>query len=232
MLLVINSDILKKLLFNTIKLPHKNTMIKKKISISIHSLSCAIDGKLVLEDINFSLTSGQSITITGPNGVGKTLLLHVILGFKSSFKGNILINEVDFSEDPDNRQEQIGYCGHSASLQAGLTPLEILKYWKAYYNSDAIALDLVKFWGLPNNTVDNCSAGQRKRIGLARLSMMQRNIWLLDEPTTNLDIEGKEKFLELHASHIKSGGLSIITTHEPSQFNKNKIINLDKHRIN
>jgi len=207
-------------------------MTKKKISISIHSLSCAVDGKLLLEDINFSLTSGQSITITGPNGVGKTLLLHVILGLKSSFKGNILINEVDLSQDPDDRQEQIGYYGHSASLQAGLTPLEIIRYWKAYYNSDAIALDLVKFWGLPNNTIENCSAGQRKRIGLARLSMMQRNIWLLDEPTTNLDIEGKRKFLQMHASHLKSGGLSIITTHEPSQFNKNKIINLNKHRIN
>ena len=232
MLLVIISNVLKKLLFNTFKLPHKNKMIKKQISISIHSLSCAVDGKLLLEDINFSLTSGQSITITGPNGVGKTLLLHVILGFKSSFKGNILINEVDLSQDPEDRQEQIGYYGHSASLQAGLTPLEIMRYWKAYYNSDAIALDLVKFWGLPNNTIENCSAGQRKRIGLARLSMMQRNIWLLDEPTTNLDIEGKEKFLQMHASHLKSGGLSIITTHEPSQFNKNKIINLDKHRIN
>ena len=207
-------------------------MTKKKNSISIHSLSCAVDGKLLLEDINFSLTSGQSITITGPNGVGKTLLLHVILGFKSIFKGHILINEVDLSQDPDDRQEQIGYYGHSASLQAGLTPLEIIRYWKAYYNSDAIALDLVKFWGLPNNTIENCSAGQRKRIGLARLSMMQRNIWLLDEPTTNLDIEGKEKFLELHASHLKSGGLSVITTHEPSQFNKSNVINLDKHRIN
>ena len=86
-------------------------------------------------------------------------------------------------------------------------------------------------WLWTHNAVENCSVGQQKRIGLARLSMMQRNIWLLDEPTTNLDIEGKEKFLELHASHLKSGGLSIITSHEPAQFNKNKIINLDKHRI-
>ena len=201
-------------------------------SISINSLSCAVDGKVVLDDINFSLTSGQSITITGPNGVGKTLLLHVILGFKSRFKGNILINGVDFSDDPADRQEQIGYYGHRESLQAGLTPLEIIRYWKIYYDSDAIATDLVKFWGLPNNTVENCSKGQQKRIGLARLSMMQRNIWLLDEPTTNLDIEGKEKFFELHALHLKSGGLSIITSHEPSQLRKNKIINLDKHRAN
>ena len=207
-------------------------MIKKQISISIHSLSCAVDEKVVLDDINFSLTSGQSIIITGPNGVGKTLLLHVILGFKSIFKGNICINEVDLSEDPDDRHELIGYYGHKVSLQAGLTPSEIIRYWKAYYNSDAIVSDLVKFWDLPNNTIENCSEGQRKRIGLARLSMMQRNIWLLDEPTTNLDLEGKEKFLELHTSHLKAGGLSVITTHEPSQFNKNKIINLNKHRIN
>ena len=207
-------------------------MIKKQISISIHSLSCAVDGKLVLEDINFSLTSGQSITITGPNGVGKTLLLHVILGLKSSFKGSILINEVDLSEDPAERQEQIGYYGHRASLQAGLTPLEIIQYWKAYYNSDAIAVDLVKFWKLPNKIVENCSEGQRKRIALARLSLMQRNIWVLDEPTTNLDSEGKEKFLEFHKLHLKSGGLSIITTHEPTQFKKSKIINLNRHRSN
>ena len=207
-------------------------MKKEKTSISINSLSCAIDGRVVLNDINFSLTSGQSITIIGPNGVGKTLLLHIILGFKSNFKGNILINDVDLSEVPADRQEQIGYYGHRASLQAGLTPLEIIRYWKAYYDSDAVASDLVKLWELPNIAVENCSEGQRKRIGLARLSMMQRNIWLLDEPTTNLDIEGKEKFLELHASHLKSGGLSVITTHEPSQFNKNKIINLDKYRSN
>ena len=205
---------------------------KAQISISINSLSCAVDGKVILDDINFSLTSGQSITITGPNGIGKTLLLHTIIGFKSSFKGNILINEVDLSDDPSDRQEQIGYYGHRASLQAGLTPSEIISYWKAYYASDAIASDLVEFWELPNNTIENCSAGQRKRIGLARLSMMQRKIWLLDEPTTNLDTEGKDKFLELHASHLKSGGLSIITTHEPAQFKKNKIINLDKHRGN
>ena len=207
-------------------------MNKKQISISINSLSCAVDGKVVLDNITFSLTSGQSITITGPNGVGKTLLLHVILGFKSSFKGRILINEVDLSEDPSDRQEQIGYYGHRASLQAGLTPLEIIRYWKTFYDSDAVASDLVKIWDLPNDVVENCSEGQRKRIGLARLSMMQRNIWLLDEPTTNLDIEGKEKFSELLALHLKSGGLSIITTHEPSQFRINKIINLEKHKGN
>ena len=114
-------------------------MIKKKISISIHSLSCAVDGKLVLEDINFSLTSGQSITITGPNGVGKTLLLHVILGFKSSFKGNILINEVDFLKTLTIDRNKLDTTGTEHLLQAGLTPLEIIKYWKAYYNSDAIA---------------------------------------------------------------------------------------------
>lgn len=207
-------------------------MNKEQISISINSLSCAVDGKVVLNDIDISLTSGQSIIITGPNGVGKTLLLHVILGFKSSFNGNILINEVDLSDDPTNRQELIGYYGHRVSLQAGLTPLEIIRYWKGYYNSNAVASDLVKFWELPNNTIENCSEGQRKRIGLARLSMMQRNILLLDEPTTNLDNESKKRFLEFHASHLKSGGVSIITSHEPSQFNGNKIINLNKHRSN
>ena len=207
-------------------------MEKAQISISINGLSCAVDGKVILDNINLDLTSGQSISVTGPNGVGKTLLLHTIIGFKSSFKGHILINERDFSNDPSSRQEQIGYYGHRASLQAGLTPMEIINYWKEYYNSDAITSDLIKFWDLPNYTIENCSEGQRKRIALARLSLMKRNIWVLDEPTTNLDAVGKEKFFELHTLHLKSGGLSIVTTHEPAQFERNKIIILERHRDN
>ena len=207
-------------------------MEKAQISISINGLSCAVDGKVILDNINFDLTSGQSISVTGPNGVGKTLLLHTIIGFKSSFKGHILINERDFSNDPSSRQEQIGYYGHRASLQAGLTPMEIINYWKEYYNSDAITSDLIKFWDLPNYTIENCSEGQQKRIALARLSLMKRNIWVLDEPTTNLDAVGKEKFLEFHSIHLKSGGLSIVTTHEPAQFERNKIIILERHRDN
>ena len=207
-------------------------MGKAQISISISSLSCAVDGKVILDNINFDLTSGQSISVTGPNGVGKTLLLHTIIGFKQSFKGNILINGRNLSDDPSSRQEQIGYYGHRPSLQAGLTPLEIIKYWKEYYNSDAITSDLIKFWDLPNYTVENCSEGQRKRIALARLSLMKRDIWVLDEPTTNLDAVGKEKFLELHTLHLKSGGLSLVATHEPAQFERNKIIILERHRDN
>ena len=77
--------------------------------------------------------------------------------------------------------------------------------------------------------VENCSEGQRKRIALVRLSLMNRDIWILDEPTTNLDIVGKEKFLKLHTLHLRSGGLSIIASHEPAQFDGSKIINLEKH---
>ena len=198
-------------------------------SISINSLYCAIDSKVILSDINFNLISGQSVTITGQNGVGKTLLLNTIMGFKSIFKGKISINKMDLSNDPANRQEQLGYYGHKASLHTGLNVMEIVEYWKAYYNSNANTFDLIKFWDLPNKTVENCSEGQRKRIALIRLSLMRRNIWILDEPTTNLDLVGKEKFSDIHTSHLRAGGMSIITSHEPAQFEGNKIINLDSH---
>lgn len=207
-------------------------MEKSQSSISVNSLSCAVDTKVILSDINISLISGQSITITGPNGIGKTLLLRTIIGFNSIFKGTVLINKINLSNNPSNRQEQIGYYGHKTSLQTGLSVMEIMEYWKAYYNSNANTGDLIKFWELPNKIVENCSEGQRKRISLARLSLMKRNIWLLDEPTTNLDLVGKEKFLELLTSHLEAGGISIIATHEPSQFDGNKIINLGRHSGN
>ena len=204
-------------------------MKQSQSSISINSLYCAIDSKVILSDINFYLISGQSVTITGQNGVGKTLLLNTIMGFKSIFKGKISINKMDLSNDPANRQEQLGYYGHKASLHTGLNVMEIVEYWKAYYNSNANTFDLIKFWDLPNKTVENCSEGQRKRIALIRLSLMRRNIWILDEPTTNLDLVGKEKFSDIHTSHLRAGGMSIITSHEPAQFEGNKIINLDRH---
>ena len=207
-------------------------MEKSQSSISINSLSCAVDTKVILSDININLISGQSITITGPNGIGKTLLLRTIIGFNSIFKGTVLINKINLSNNPSNRQEQIGYYGHKTSLQTGLSVMEIMEYWKAYYNSNANTGDLIKFWELPNKFVENCSEGQRKRISLARLSLMKRNIWLLDAPTTNLDLVGKEKFLELLTTHIEAGGISIIATHEPSQFDGNKIINLGRHSGN
>ena len=207
-------------------------MEKSQSSISLNSLSCAVDTKVILRDININLISGQSITITGPNGIGKTLLLRTIIGFNSIFKGNVLINKINLSNNPSIRQEQIGYYGHKTSLQTGLSVMEIMEYWKAYYNSNANTGDLIKFWELPNKFVENCSEGQRKRISLARLTLMKRNIWLLDEPTTNLDLVGKEKFLELLTSHLETGGISIIATHEPSRFDGNKIINLGRHSGN
>lgn len=205
-------------------------MEKPQSSISINSLSCAIDTKVILSDININLISGQSITITGPNGIGKTLLLRTIIGFNSIFEGTLLINKINLSNNPSIRREQIGYYGHKTSLQTGLSVMEIIDYWKAYYNSDADTVDLIEFWELPNKVVENCSEGQRKRISLARLSLMKKNIWLLDEPTTNLDLVGKKKFLELLTSHLEAGGISIIATHEPSKLQGNKIINLDRYR--
>ncbi len=207
-------------------------MQKYQSSISLNSLFCSVDSKVILSDINFNLVSGQSVTITGPNGIGKTLLLNTIVGFKTIFKGKISINNINLSNDPANRQEQIGYYGHKASLHTGLTVVETIEYWKAYYSSDANTSELIKFWDLPNKTIESCSEGQRKRVALVRLSLMNRNIWILDEPTTNLDFVGKKKFSELHTSHLRAGGLSIISSHEPAQVKGHKIINLERHSDN
>ena len=150
-------------------------MKQAQSSISINSLYCAIDSKVILSDINFNLNSGQSITITGPNGVGKTLLLNTIVGFKSIFKGKISINKINLSNDPSNRQEHIGYYGHKVSIHTELTVMETIEYWKAYYSSDANTSELIKFWDLPNKTVESCLLYQSVKLEACHRSEVHRH---------------------------------------------------------
>jgi heme exporter protein A len=170
---------------------------------------------------------GEVILLTGNNGIGKSTLLKTLLGFIPALKGRIQINQNDLTNDPGSRQEHLNYLGHKNALQEAFTVFENLSYWHTFFPSNKTnVLEIMDFWCLPNIRLNSCSEGQKKRTALARLSLIGRCIWLLDEPSTNLDKEGKKKLVQTLENHRTNGGITIVSTHNPGFFNATKIIEL------
>ncbi len=202
-------------------------MTRKMTSIQIGSLSCSIGHKTILSNINISANKGEIIVVTGPNGIGKSTLLKTILGFNPILKGRITINGRDYTEDTEGRAEQLNFIGHKNALNENFTILENLSYWQNFFEAEKKDIySLMDFWDLPNIKLSTCSEGQKKKTALARLSIIGRRIWMLDEPANNLDRLGQKKLVQIVKEHQINGGISIISTHQPDLFKTKKVIEL------
>jgi len=172
----------------------------------------------LFRDLSFAVSAGQVLAIEGPNGVGKTSLLRMIAGFMPTAAGTILFGGTREISDPEERGRQIGWLGHQNGAKSHLTPAEVLTFYARLYESAAdlnAALDaagLARCAGLPCQYL---SAGQKKRLALARLGLTGRPLWLLDEPLAALDADGRNFAAELIAAHCAAGGLAVLATHEP-----------------
>ena len=196
-------------------------------SINIGSLDCFIGNKTILSDINFSAYKSEIIVITGPNGIGKSTLLKTILGFLPIQRGTITINDRDYTEDPESRKEKLNFVGHKNALNENFTIFENLRYWQNFFSSRKMDISrMMDFWDLPNIKLSTCSEGQKKKVALARLSIIGRQIWLLDEPANNLDLSGQKKLVKIVKEHQINGGISIISTHSPNLFKTKTVIEL------
>ena len=200
---------------------------KKMTSINIGSLNCIIGNKTILSDIKFAANKSKIIVITGPNGIGKSTLLKTILGLLPIVKGNITINDRDCTNDPEGRKEKLNFIGHKNALNENFTIFENLRYWQNFFSSEKTDIyTLMDFWDLPNIKLGTCSEGQKKKTALARLSIIGRHIWLLDEPASNLDLLGQKKLVQIVKEHQIKGGISIISTHNPDLFKSKNVIEL------
>ncbi len=196
-------------------------------SINIGSLDCFIGNKTILSDINFSANKSEIIVITGRNGIGKSTLLKTILGFIPIQRGTITINDRDYTEDTESRKEKLNFVGHKNALNENFTIFENLRYWQNFFSSRKIDISrMMNFWDLPNIKLSTCSEGQKKKVALARLSIIGRKIWLLDEPANNLDLSGQKKLVKIVEEHQINGGISIISTHSPNLFKNKTVIEL------
>ncbi len=184
-------------------------------TIDVSGLACIRGQRLLFRDLSFRVQAGQVLSLEGPNGAGKTSLLRLIAGFLSPAAGTIAVGE---TQDPEARGRLIGWLGHHDAAKPQLTPREVLAFFAGLYRVDgdiAAALGAVGLGAIADLPCQYLSAGQKKRLALARLQLLRRPVWLLDEPLSALDAQGRRHVAEILERHTASGGIAVAATHEP-----------------
>ena len=187
-------------------------------SLLAENLSCIRGGRLVFRDVGFRVEAGQALSLEGPNGAGKSSLLRMIAGFLTPASGAIrLTNDGADISDGEERGNFIGWLGHHDAAKPQLTPRETLQFFAGLYRIPAdvnAGLDEVGLDKARDLPCQYLSAGQKKRLSLARLKLSNRPLWLLDEPLAALDTAGKSLAAQFISSHCARGGIAIAATHE------------------
>lgn len=170
----------------------------------VQSLSVARGGVAVLAGVGFALAGGQALILRGPNGIGKTTLLRTLAGLQPPLAGTI-----------DAPAEEIAYAAHADGLKSMLTVAENLGFWASVFGTrdPGAALAAMNLGALADRRAADLSAGQKRRLGLARLLVTGRRFWCLDEPTVSLDAASVALFAGVLRAHLAQGGAALIATH-------------------
>jgi heme exporter protein A len=184
-------------------------------------LACVRGGRRVFTGVNFAVAAGTPLLLTGANGAGKSSLLRLIAGLIHLDHGTV---SLDGGDDELTVGEQTHYLGHLDPLKGALTVMENLTFWLRFLNAGGItgereaverSLDTVGLGELADVPAGYLSAGQRRRLSLARMVAVPRTLWLLDEPTAALDTASQERLAGLMRTHLGDGGLIVAATHGP-----------------
>ena len=172
--------------------------------LRVTDLAVSRGGLTILEGVSFALEAGQALILRGDNGSGKTTLLRTIAGLQDPVAGQV-----------DCEPDSIAYAAHLDGIKANLTVAENLGFWADVFQSDNLdaALEAFDLKGLLSRAANTLSAGQKRRLGLARLLLTDRPIWVLDEPTVSLDAFTVKTFGQIVQKHLDAGGAALIATH-------------------
>lgn len=177
-------------------------------------LRCERGGRMVFSGVDFALEQGQLMQLTGPNGSGKSSLLRLIAGLNEAVEGHLAL---DGGDGELSIGQQAHYIAHQEAIKTALTVAENLAFWRDFLGGgdtdEALAaFDLKRLAFYPAGLL---SAGQKRRLALARLVLARRALWLLDEPTVGLDVASQARLAGVMAEHLAAGGMILAATHVP-----------------
>lgn len=187
--------------------------------LEAQNLNCIREERALFTELSFVIHSGELVQIEGPNGAGKTSLLRILAGLASSDGGDVLWQGESTRRHRDRFNQALLYIGHQAGVKAVLTPFENLAFFQKasdQTNEEAIwqALSQVGLVGYEDVPVAQLSAGQHRRVALARLWLSDAPLWILDEPLTAIDKQGVKHLTQLFEQHAEKGGIVVLTTHQ------------------
>ncbi|MFQ3193328.1 MAG: heme exporter protein A [Colwellia sp.] len=198
-----------------------------QVLLSANGLTCIREDRVLFEALNFSVFSGNIIQVEGPNGSGKTSLLRILAGLSQPYDGTVLFREQNITEQSDEFHQNLLYIGHLPGVKGEMTAQENLEFTLTLHGNDVSTaeetLEKVNLLGFENALASHLSAGQHRRISLARLWQSTAPIWILDEPFTAIDKRGVEKLEQLFLAHAQRGGCVILTTHQDLSFPEDKV---------
>ncbi|MFG1203101.1 heme ABC exporter ATP-binding protein CcmA [Xanthobacter aminoxidans] len=178
------------------------------------NLSCRRGFKLLFEDLAVSAAAGRALVVVGPNGAGKSSLLRILAGLLAPTAGTVRLDG-----GGESVGEHLHYLGHEDAVKGALTVAANLAFWRTVLGGGGLeveeALEEVGLGGLGRLRAQVLSAGQKRRLAIARLLVAKRPVWVLDEPTTALDVKAQARFAAFGRAHLAAGGLLIAATHAP-----------------
>ncbi|SDW84912.1 heme exporter protein A [Albimonas donghaensis] len=182
-----------------------------------HDLACRRAGRTIFRGLGFAVAPGAAAALRGPNGSGKSSLLRVLAGLAPAAGGTVRLGDLDLARDGEAWRERVALAGHLDAVKPGFSVRENLTCWADFHGAPRARADAaLERFGLESRADDPahwCSAGQKRRLGLARLLIVDRPVWLLDEPTVSLDAASVAVFAQVVAEHCAAGGLALAATH-------------------